>query len=106
MPKAVKVILVTATHHPMHKQFIKIAERLAKELNIEKEVKEEDYVFLIKYGETDDLGMAWLPQILIQLDNNEIKPVLTQIPFNEKLKPDAEKGYEEAIKKIKGLVRS
>ncbi|HDD25889.1 MAG TPA: hypothetical protein ENF75_02230 [Acidilobales archaeon] len=103
MPKAVKLILVTAKHHPMHQHFVRVMNRIAYELKLNKEVRYEDYVFLIEHGETDDLGMAWIPQLLVQLDNGEIKPILTQMPFDERLKPSAERGFNEAMKKLKEL---
>ncbi|MEM2196457.1 MAG: hypothetical protein QW290_05205, partial [Sulfolobales archaeon] len=38
----------------------------------------EDYLFLIEHGDTDEYGMAWLPQLLAELDSGEIVKVLTK----------------------------
>lgn len=101
--KAKKLILVTSESHPSHKAFLKVTEDLSKELNIEKEIKIEDYSFLTDYGEKDEFGMPFLPQLLIQTEDGKIVPVLTQMPFNQKLQPDPEKGKEEALNKIKNI---
>lgn len=93
-----KLILVTATHMPQHKYFKKLAEELSKELKIGLEVREEDYVFVSIYGEKDEFGMSWLPQLFVVV-NGEIKPVLTKFPINEKT---LELDYEKALQEVKG----
>lgn len=105
MAKVKKLILVTATHHPLHKIFNNLLEDLAEKLGVEKEVKIEDYVFLIKYGETDEFGMAGTPQLLVELDDGKIVPVLTQksMPLTGALKPDIDKAREIVLKKIDEL---
>lgn len=105
MAKVKKLILVTATHHPLHKVFNNLLEELAEKLGVEKEVKIEDYVFLIKYGETDEYGMAGTPQLLVELDDGKILPILTQksMPLTDALKPDIEKAREIVLEKIKQL---
>jgi len=101
--KIKKLILVTAEHHPHHRYFLKLLDRLSKEFEVDKDVKLEDYVFLINYGETDEFGMAWVPQLLIELENGEIKPILTRMPFDKKLKPDLEEAYKQCLSKLKEL---
>ncbi|RLG84166.1 MAG: hypothetical protein DRO40_02060 [Thermoprotei archaeon] len=103
MPKVKKLILVTATHHPLHSLWVKLVDEIANELGIDKEIKYEDYVLLTEYGDTDEFGMAWLPQLLAQLDDGSIKLVLSQMPLNEALQPDYEKAKEQIIAKIKEL---
>lgn len=103
MSRVKKLILVTADHHPLHKYFMTLADRLAKELGVEKEVKIEDYVFLIEHGDTDELGMAWLPQLLAELDDGRIVLLLSKAPFDSQLKPDLERGYEEIISRVRSL---
>ncbi|WP_054836311.1 hypothetical protein [Metallosphaera hakonensis] len=98
------MILVTSENHPNHKGFLNIAESISKELNVELEIKNEDYAFLSDYGEKDEFGMSWLPQLLIQLEDGRIYPVLTQMPFGKDFKPDPEAGKQEAFNKIKNLV--
>ncbi|MEM4553095.1 MAG: hypothetical protein QXW05_03490 [Ignisphaera sp.] len=92
-----KFILVTATHMPQHKHFKKLAEELSKELKIDLEIREEDYVFVSTYGEKDEFGMSWLPQLFAVVDG-EIKPILTKFPINEKT---LELDYEKALKEVK-----
>ncbi|BCU71325.1 hypothetical protein [Stygiolobus caldivivus] len=101
--KAKKLILVTSESHPSHKAFVKVTEDLSTQLNLEKEIKIEDYTFLTDYGEKDEFGMPFLPQLFVQTDDGKIVPVLTQMPFNQKFQPDPEKGKEEAINKIKNI---
>lgn len=102
--KAKKVILVTSESHPMHKAFMTVADQLAKELGVEKEVKNEDYTFLSEYGEKDEFGMSWLPQLFVQLEDGRIYPVLTQMPFGQDLKADPQQGFKEAFNKVKNLL--
>ncbi len=103
MGKVSKLILVTSDGHPQHKYFKKITERLANELGVEIEVKKDDYVFLTEHGETDDLGLTWLPQLFAELDDGKIVRLLTQPKLNEKGKFDEEAGYKEAFNKVQGL---
>ncbi len=78
MGKLSKLILVTADHHPLHRYFKELAEELGKKYGVPVEVRVEDYLFLIEHGDTDEYGMAWLPQLLGQLDTGEIVKVLTK----------------------------
>jgi hypothetical protein len=103
MPKAVKLVLVTATHHPYHKLWSKIAEEAAHELGVDLEVKYEDYVYLIEHGDTDEYGMAWVPQILAEFDDGSVKVLLSQLPLNEALQPDKDKAVETIVKKVREL---
>ncbi|QKQ99505.1 hypothetical protein GWK48_03050 [Metallosphaera tengchongensis] len=102
--KAKKLILVTSESHPNHKGFMSVAQAISKELGVEIETRSEDYAFLSDYGEKDEFGMSWLPQLLVQLEDGRIYPILTQMPLNKELKPDPEAGKEEAFNKIKNLV--
>ncbi len=88
----------------MHKAFTKILEDVSKELGIEKEVKVEDYVFVTDFGEKDDFGMPFLPQLFIETTDGKVQPVLTQMPFNPTtFQPDIDKGKQEVIDKIKNI---
>ncbi len=103
MPQVSKLILVTAKHMPQHKYFVDIAKELASKLGVELEIKEEDYVFLSEYGEKDEFGMAWLPQLFAVIEG-QIKPILTKLPINEKtLSIDVEKAKREAIEALRNL---
>ncbi len=102
--KVKKLILVTAKHMPQHKHFVRISKDLASLLNVELEIREEDYAFLADYGEKDELGMPWTPQLLAMLENGNIKPILTKLPINEKtLQFDIEKAKEEALTNLRNL---
>jgi len=101
--KISKLILVTESKHPLHKYFMKLAERLAKEFNLEKEIRYEDYMFLIEHGDTNELGMAWLPQLLAQTDDGKIVKVLTKPNLNEKGYLDEERDYKLAVEVIKSM---
>jgi len=107
MPRVVKVILDTADFHPLHKAWVKLAETLARELGVELEIKNEDYIYAIQYGETDDLGMAWLPQLFVQLDDGSVRLVLSRYPFDPAtVKPSEELALKEARERINAILSS
>ena len=98
-----KLILVTAKHMPQHKYFVDIAKEFASRLGVELEVREEDYVFLNEHGEKDEFGMAWLPQLFIDVEG-QIRPILTKLPINERtLTIDIEKAKNQIIEILKSL---
>jgi len=103
MVKVRKVVIVTAEHHPYHKLWLKLAETLSKSLGVELEVRKEDYVYLVEYGDKDDLGMSWLPQILVELDDGRVQWVLSQLPLNERLQPDEEEAQKVMLNKLREL---
>ncbi|GAB6148684.1 hypothetical protein [Stetteria hydrogenophila] len=105
MPRVVKLVLDTAKHHPLHKAWVKLAQRLAEEHGLELEVKEEDYVYAVEHGDTDELGMAWLPQLFAVLEDGTVKVVLSRYPFDPKTtKPDDAAAYEEARKRLREIM--
>jgi hypothetical protein len=102
--KVKKLILITSESHPNHKHFKKVLEEIGNELKIDKEIRLEDYVFLTDYGEKDEFGMPFLPQLFALLEDNRIIPLLTQMPFDTRtLEPDPKKAKEETLNKIKNL---
>ena len=94
MSKVVKIIAVSASHHPLHKIVDRVCKEVAEEHGVEYELKIEDYVFLNEYGVQDEFGFAGVPQIFIQYDDGSIKVVLHEFPLNERLQPDIEKAKE------------
>ena len=104
MPKPVKLILVTADHHPQHKLWIQLIEDLSKSVGLEKEIREEDYMLLTEYGDTDDLGMPWLPQLLVQLDDGTIKVLLSRLPLGKDLKPNVEEAKRIVLSRLGELL--
>ena len=95
--------MVTAPHHPQHKLWIQLLEEVANEKGLDKEIRIEDYVLLVEHGDTDDLGMAWLPQLLVELDNGEIKLLLSRMPLDENLQPSLELAKKEVLKKLEEI---
>ncbi|WP_440060212.1 hypothetical protein ACSU1N_03470 [Thermogladius sp. 4427co] len=96
-----KIVLVSAEHHPYHKLWVKLADRISKELNVPLDVRIEDYVYINEYGDKDEFGMAWLPQILAEYDDGSVRVLLSQLPLNTALQPDEDKALE--IMKNKAL---
>ncbi len=106
MGKIRKLVLDTAEFHPLHKAWLKLAEKLASELGVELEVKKEDYMYAIEHGKTDDLGMAALPQLFAELEDGSVKLVLGEYPFDPATtKPDEEMAYREAKRRIEEILR-
>ncbi|MCC6054775.1 MAG: hypothetical protein LM589_05620 [Thermosphaera sp.] len=101
--KVKKIVLVTAEHHPYHKLWTRLAENLSKLLNTPLEVKVEDYVYLVEHGDKDEFGMAWLPQILVELEDGSIHWLLSKLPLNNALQPDEEKAINEMLEKLKSI---
>jgi len=104
MAKIKKIILVDLPHHPYSKHWRKLAEMIAKELGVELEVKKEDYVFAIEHGETDEYGMASLPQLFAETEKGEIKLLLGKFPFNpETLDADPAEAFRKVMERIKEI---
>ena len=99
--KVKKFVLVTSKTHPLNKHFTKLAKKLAEEFSAGLEIKEEDYMYLIKYGDTDELGMAWVPQLLAELDNGQVIKVLTQPNLDSQGNVDEEKDYQVSVERLK-----
>lgn len=105
MGKIKKLVLDTAEFHPLHKAWMKLAEKLSRELGVELEVKKEDYTYAIEHGLTDDLGMASLPQLFAEMEDGSVELVLGTYPFNPSTtKPDEEMAYKEAKERITEIV--
>ena len=100
MPKPTKLILVTAEHHPQHKLWVKLVEEVSKEKNLDKEIRKEDYILITEHGDTDDLGMPWLPQLFVELENGNIKLLLSRLPLNDNLQPDINEAKKTILTKL------
>jgi len=104
MPNIKRFILVTAKHLPQHKYFTKVAKSLATRFNVELEIKEEDYEFLSNYGDKDEFGMAWAPQLFVELDDGSIHVILSKLPIDTtSLKVDTNKAEELALESLRKL---
>jgi len=88
-----KIILVSATWAPFHSKLKKICEEVASDNGLEFEEKLEDWIFLKKYGEKDELGGSDIPQIFVEYDDGSIKHVLTKVPLKSG-KPDFNEARE------------
>ncbi|MCX8185114.1 MAG: hypothetical protein RMI56_03520 [Sulfolobales archaeon] len=104
MTRLTKLILVTADHHPLHKYFKEIAEELSKKYGVPLEIRVEDYLFLIEHGDTDEYGMAWIPQILAELDSGEIFKVLTKPILDSMGNISKENDVNASIKSIESAI--
>ncbi len=100
MKKPVKLILVTANHHPLHETWIKLASEISKKVKLKLEIKEEDYILLSQYGDKDEFGMPWLPQLLVQYEGGETRVVISQLPLDKDLKPDLNKAFQLVLEKL------
>ncbi|MEZ0289659.1 MAG: hypothetical protein ABWJ42_01030 [Sulfolobales archaeon] len=99
---AKRVVLDDASHHPQHREFNELAKWLSERLGVELKILEEDYVYVNEYGEKDEFGFGWLPQLFVELDDGRVILVLSKIPFNTTtLKPD----LEEAKRIIENRLR-
>jgi hypothetical protein len=81
MGKAVKLIFVGADWAPFNDKLKRICQEVASARNVGFEERSEDYVFLAKYGEKDELGGADVPQVFVELDDGTIRHVLTKVPI-------------------------
>jgi len=87
-----KIIAVIAEWEASSKYVKKMVEEVAKKLNIELEIKEEDWDFLATYGQKDEFGGVEIPQVFIMDDKNQIKFAMGRVPLDDEGKPDLEKG--------------
>lgn len=101
--KVSKLVIVTAEHHPYHKFWLRLADKLSKMLNAPLDVKIEDYVYLVEHGDKDEFGMTWLPQILVEMDNGDVYGLLSQLPLDEKLEPSEEKAINAMLQRLRDL---
>jgi len=107
MAKIVRLVLDDLPSHPLSKKWRELAEKLAKEYGLELKVIVEDYMYAVNHGETDDLGMTWLPQLFAEDEEGKVYLVLSRFPFNEATgDPDPEKAYQEAKKRLEELLKN
>lgn len=93
--KARKIILVGAPWATFNDKLKKICQEVAAEKGLEFEERVEDYIFLMRYGEKDELGGADIPQVFVELEDGTVKHVLTRVPVRG-VEPD----FEEARRRI------
>ncbi|ABL77709.1 hypothetical protein [Thermofilum pendens] len=95
MGKPVKVIYVGADWAPFNDKLKRLCQEFAASKGLAFEERNEDFVFLTKYGEKDELGGADIPQVFIGYDDGTVKHVLTKVPI-----AGASPDFEEARKRL------
>jgi len=101
LAKAKKIIIVGASWAPFYSKLKKICKEIAEEKGLEFEEKIEDYMFLMKYGEKDELGGADIPQVFVEFDDGTIKHVLTKVPVAGST-PDFEAAKKAILDAVEG----
>ena len=102
----VKIVLVTADYDPLRGKVKRVLREVSQEKNVELEIRNEDWDFLIKYGEKDELGGFDLPQVFIVDKEGNVKHIITRVPLDEKGKPRYDYVKELVIKELKKLESS
>lgn len=87
---AKKLVLVTTDWAPFSDKIAKICEEEAAKAGVSFEIRKDDWVYLTRYGEVDELGGADVPQVFVETET-QVKHVLTRTPLDEHGKPDFEK---------------
>lgn len=87
---AKKVVLVTTDWAPFSDKIARICEEEAKRAGVEFEIRKDDWIYLTRHGEVDELGGADVPQVFVE-SGTQVKHVLTRVPLDEQGKPDFEK---------------
>jgi len=95
-----KIILVTAEYDPLRGKIRRVLREISEEKGIEIEEREEDWDFLIKYGERDEIGGFNIPQVFVQYDDGSVKHVLTRIPLSEEGKLDLKRAKEIILRAL------
>ncbi len=103
MKKIKKIIVVTAQWEPLSSRVLKIGSQIGEKCGLDIDKKAEDWSFLKKYGEKDELGGADIPQVFIELEDGSIIHVLTKLPLTEEGKADEEKAEKIIEEKISSL---
>lgn len=98
--KVKKIILVGAKWAPFHEKMKKLCEKIAEEKNIEFEEKIEDWMFLKRYGEKDELGGTDIPQVFVEYENGEIEHLLTKVPLSSDGSPNYDAARDKIISKL------
>ncbi len=95
-----KIIAVIAEWETSSKYVKKLVEEVSNETNLELEIRQEDWEFLVNYGQKDEYGGVEVPQVFLVDDKGNIKHIMGRVPLDENGKPDLEKGkriLKEAI---------
>lgn len=99
--KTKKIILVGAGWAPFHNKLKKLCQEIADEKGLEFEEKIEDWMFLKRFGEKDELGGTDIPQIFVEYEGGEIVHVMTKVPLSAEGNPNYTEAKEIILSKIK-----
>jgi len=103
--KIVRLVLDDLPSHPLSRKWRELAEKLANDLGAELKVIEEDYMYAMEHGDTDEFGMTWLPQLFAEDEEGKVYLVMSRFPFEEKTgSPDPERAYEEAKARLEEIL--
>ena len=94
--RARKLILVTSSYDVLRSKITRLLEEIANTRSLELDVREEDWKFLIKHGQEDELGGYALPQVFVEYEDGSIKHIMTRLP----LTPQGKVDMDEAKKAI------
>lgn len=100
MPKPKKVVLVSAEWAPFHPKIRRICGEIARDKGLEFEERREDWVYLSRHGEKDELGGSDVPQVFIEYDDGTVVHALTKAPLTEEGKADFEEARRRILKMI------
>ena len=95
-----KLVLVTADWAPFSGKVERLCKETAEKLGVELEVRKEDWIYLSRHGEKDELGGYDIPQIFVE-EEGKVKHLLTRVPLTSEGRPDFEtvrRIIEEALK--------
>ncbi len=102
MCKPKRLIVVTASYDPLRRKVMRVVNKVASERGLEVEVREEDWVFLVRHGEKDELGGAPIPQVFVECEDGTIRHALTRIPLDERGKPDPQAAERAIVSALGG----
>lgn len=95
-----KIVLVTTDWAPFADKVVKICEEEASKAGVPFEIRKDDWIYLTRYGEVDELGGADVPQVFIEKEGRVIH-VLTRIPIDSGGKPDLEAARRKILEALK-----
>lgn len=94
-----KLVMVTTEWAPFSDKLSKICEEEASKLGIEFELRKEDWIYLTRYGEVDELGGADVPQVFVEKEG-KVMHILTKVPIDSRGMPDFEAARQRIAKAL------
>lgn len=90
-----RLVLVTTDWAPFSDKIARICEEEAAKAGAAFEVRKDDWIYLTRHGEVDELGGADVPQVFVEHEG-QVAHVLTKVPLDNSGRPD----FEEARRRI------